>query len=84
MLNTAEIITGEAAGTAAFLGIAIGYPWLWLHYASTGVLKLAKAQQRTGASSAPPSGRESGEGGAAPISLNVQRGPDGKFRRRAA
>lgn len=45
MLNTAEIIAGEACGTVAFLGVAIGYPWLWLHYASTGVLKLSRPPQ---------------------------------------
>jgi hypothetical protein len=41
-MNTAEIIAGEVCGTAAFLGLAIGYPWLVLHYARLGVLKLAK------------------------------------------
>jgi hypothetical protein len=40
-VNTAEVIAGEICGTAAFLGVAIGYPLLWLAYARAGVLKLA-------------------------------------------
>jgi hypothetical protein len=44
-VNTAEAIAGELCGTAAFLGIAIGYPWLWLHYAAAGVLKLSRPPQ---------------------------------------
>lgn len=48
-MNTAEIIAGEVCGTAAFLGLAIGYPWLVLHYAHMGVLKLGKPSQRNGA-----------------------------------
>ena len=48
-MNTAEIIAGEVCGTAAFLGLAIGYPWLVLHYAHLGVLKLGKPAQRNGA-----------------------------------
>jgi hypothetical protein len=47
-MNTAEIIAGEVCGTAAFLGLAIGYPWLVLHYAHLGVLKLGKPAQRNG------------------------------------
>ena len=40
-MNTIEVVTGEVCGTAAFLGIAIGYPLLWLAYARAGVLRLA-------------------------------------------
>ena len=47
-MNTAEIIAGEGCGTIAFLALAIGYPWLCLHYASTGVLRLARPTQRGG------------------------------------
>lgn len=44
-LNTIEVVCGETCGTIAFLGVALGYPLLWLHYASTGVLKLARPPQ---------------------------------------
>jgi hypothetical protein len=44
-VNTAEVIGGEACGTVAFLGLAIGYPWLVLSYAHLGVLKLGRPPQ---------------------------------------
>lgn len=45
-MNTAEIITGEICGTAAFLGLTVGYTWLYLHYAKQGVLKFGKPVER--------------------------------------
>ena len=48
-MNTAEVIAGEACGTVAFLGLAIGYPWLILHYAHLGVLKLSRPPQQKAA-----------------------------------
>lgn len=45
-MNTAEVITGEICGTAAFLGLTVGYTWLYLRYAEKGVLKFGKPVQR--------------------------------------
>ena len=44
-MNTAEIITGEICGTFAFLGLTVGYTWLYLHYAKQGVLKFSRPPQ---------------------------------------
>lgn len=44
-MNTAETITAELSGAIVLLGLGIGYPWLWLHYAGAGVLKLGRPPQ---------------------------------------
>lgn len=72
-MNTAEIIAGEVCGTAAFLGVAIGYPWLWLHYAGTGVLRLARPPQPKPVpeiAAAPAAVGEAAAGAAVPAGAN--------------
>jgi hypothetical protein len=74
-VNTAEIITGEICGTAAFLGLTVGYTWLYLHYAKQGVLKFGKpversSRKKTSAGDAPA---ETGEPAPVPIGAGQER-----------